>query len=332
MNRQVGRLLGAALFFFALTGLAAEGRVKLGFLVKMPEENWFQMEWRFAEQAGRDLGFDVVKIGATDGEKVLSGIDSLAAQGARGFVICTPDVKLGPAIVAKAARYGMKVMAVDDQFLGPDGRPMATVPYLGIGAREIGRTVGEVCWVELTRRGWKPEETAALAITYNELATARQRVDGARDYLVSQGFPEAAIVPSPQKTTDVEGGFNAANVAMLKRPGVKHWLVFAINDESVLGGVQALEGRGFASRDIIGVGINGMAVAVTEFRKTQATGFFGSVLLDPKRHGYDTAAMLFRWVSGGPPPPDDTRTTGTVIHRDNYQEVLRRKGLGDLVK
>ncbi len=61
--------------------------VKIGFLVKMPEEPWFQNEWKFAEQAGEKYGFEVVKIGTPDGEKVLSAIDNLAAQGAQGFVI-----------------------------------------------------------------------------------------------------------------------------------------------------------------------------------------------------------------------------------------------------
>ena len=71
---------------------------KIGFLVKQPEEPWFQLEWKFAQQAADEKGFDLIKIGAPDGEKALAAIDNLAAQGAQGFVICTPDVRLGPAI------------------------------------------------------------------------------------------------------------------------------------------------------------------------------------------------------------------------------------------
>jgi L-arabinose transport system substrate-binding protein len=42
--------------------------LKLGFLVKQPEEPWFQTEWKFADKAGKDLGFDVIKIAVPDGE------------------------------------------------------------------------------------------------------------------------------------------------------------------------------------------------------------------------------------------------------------------------
>ncbi len=68
-------------------------------------------------------------------KRVLVAIDNLAAGGVQGFVICTPDVKLGPAIVARANNYGMKLMNVDDQFVGADDQHMQGVHYLGISAR-----------------------------------------------------------------------------------------------------------------------------------------------------------------------------------------------------
>src|ERR1700712_1973524 len=92
-------------------GVTAADKVKIGFLVKQAEEPWFQTEWQFAEKAGKDHGFEVIKIAVPDGEKTRSAIDSLAANGAKGFVICPPDVSLGPSIVAKAKANDLKVMA-----------------------------------------------------------------------------------------------------------------------------------------------------------------------------------------------------------------------------
>ena len=116
--------------------------LKLGFLVKQPEEPWFQTEWKFADKAGKDLGFEVIKIAVPDGEKTLNAIDSLAASGAKGFVICTPDPKLGSAIAAKARGYDMKVIAVDDQFVNAKGKPMDTVPLVMMAATKIGERLG----------------------------------------------------------------------------------------------------------------------------------------------------------------------------------------------
>jgi L-arabinose transport system substrate-binding protein len=106
------------------------------------EEPWFQTEWAFAEKAGKEHGFTVIKIAVPDGEKTLSAIDSLAANGAKGFVICPPDVSLGPAIMAKAKLNGLKVMAVDDRFVDAKGNFMEDVPYLGMAAFEVGQKQG----------------------------------------------------------------------------------------------------------------------------------------------------------------------------------------------
>jgi len=100
---------------------ATPARIKLGFLVKQPEEPWFQYEWKGADAAAAKYGVELIKIAVPDGEKTLAAIDSLAANGAQGFVICTPDVRLGPAIVAKAKAAGLKVVTVDDRFLAADG-------------------------------------------------------------------------------------------------------------------------------------------------------------------------------------------------------------------
>ncbi len=127
MKRRIFLTLAAAAagVLFNAPVVQAADQVKIGFLVKQPEEPWFQDEWKFAEIAAKEKGFTLVKIGAPSGEKVMSAIDNLAAQKAQGFIICTPDVKLGPGIVAKAKADGLKMMTVDDRLVDGAGKPIA---------------------------------------------------------------------------------------------------------------------------------------------------------------------------------------------------------------
>src|SRR3989440_12860468 len=118
-----------------------EDKIKIGFVVKQPEEPWFQLEWKFAQQAADKDGFELIRIAAPDGEKALGAIDNLAASGAQGFVICTPDVKLGPAIVAKAQSHDLKVLAVDDQFIGGEGKTTGGGAGTGRSAGQLRRTI-----------------------------------------------------------------------------------------------------------------------------------------------------------------------------------------------
>src|SRR6202034_3361732 len=112
MKRRIFLTLAAAAagVLFNAPVVQAADSVKIGFVVKQPEEPWFQDEWKFADQAAKEKGFTLVKIGAVDGEKALAAIDNLGAQGAQGFIICTPDVKLGPAIAARSAANNLKLM------------------------------------------------------------------------------------------------------------------------------------------------------------------------------------------------------------------------------
>lgn len=311
----------------ASTGTAqGSGAIKLGFLVKQPEEPWFQLEWRFADEAQKELGFTLVKIAARDGESTLSAIDNLAAQGAQGFVICTPDPRLGPAIVKRAAEHGLRVVSVDDRFVDASGAPLAQVPYIGISARRIGEQVGEALWDEMQRRKWPLEGTGLCVITFDELQTARERTEGAIAALTAHGFPAAQIHRAAQTAPEVPAALAAADVLLTRQSDVQRWLVCSMNDNSVLGAVRALEGRGFGAERVIAVGINGTD-AIGELQKSAPTGFHGSMLLSAREHGKSSITMLHRWVTDGVEPPAETYTTGTLITRENFERVLAEHGI-----
>jgi L-arabinose transport system substrate-binding protein len=100
-----------------------------------------------------------------------------------------------------------------------------------------------------------------------------------------------------------------------------------MNDSAVLGPVRAMEGRRIPAANIIGIGINGTD-CIYEFRKPEPTGFFGSILLSPNKHGYDTTVAVYKWVTEGVEPPLVTVVEkGTLITRDNYEQVYKEQGL-----
>jgi L-arabinose transport system substrate-binding protein len=304
----------------------APSAVKIGYLVKQPEEPWFQFEWKGAEKAAAELGFELLKYGTPDGEKVMGAIDNLAVSGAQGFVICTPDVRLGPQIMARARQKNMKVMTVDDQFVKPDGSFMTDVHYIGMSASKIGESVGKALADEMKRRNWNVDETGVCLVTFEELDTARERTEGIRRALEANGVPANRIFKAPQKTTDIPGSFDAAAVLLTRQGGVKRWLIGGMNDNAVLGAVRAMEGRGFGADTVIGIGINGTD-CIDELRKAKPTGFFGSMLVSAPGEGYESAKMLYHWIKDGKVPPLDTRTEGIFITRENFEQVLKKEGI-----
>lgn len=304
------------------------GKTKIGFIVKQPEEPWFQLEWQFADEAAKQYGFELLKIAGPDGEKVLTAIDNLAANGAKGFVICTPDVKLGPGIAAKAKAQKLKFIAVDDRFIGSDGKPMEDVHYLGISARKIGHLVGETLAAEMAKRGWKPEETGCMVVSFDELDTIRDRTEGAIEGLLAKGFAKERIFKAPTQKLEIPACLDAANTLLTQHGEIRKWLICGGNDSCVLGAIRATEGRGLTLDSVCGIGINGTD-CISEFQKEKPTGFYASVLLSAKEHGFKTAEMMYQWIQDGVEPPKDTRTVGVIITRDTYKQVRAEQGIKD---
>ncbi|WP_152048642.1 arabinose ABC transporter substrate-binding protein [Aureimonas psammosilenae] len=318
-------ILAGATLLVALGSAGAED-VKIGFVVKQPEEPWFQDEWKFAQEAAKQKGFTLVEIGAEDGEKVQAAIDNLGAQGAQGFIVCTPDVKLGPGIVAKAAANNLKLMTVDDRLVDASGKAIEDVPHMGISATKIGEAVGQAISDEIKKRGWDMAKVGAVKVSYDQLPTAVDRVTGATSVLEKNGFPAANIFNAPQAKTDTEAALNAATTVINAHPEIQHWVAVGLNDEAVLGAVRATESVGVPAANVIGVGIGGAESAINEFKKPSQTGFYGTVIISPKRHGYETALNMYEWIANGKEPEKLILTSGQLATRADYEAV--RKDLG----
>ncbi|MBF4328253.1 arabinose ABC transporter substrate-binding protein, partial [Vibrio anguillarum] len=129
------------------------------------------------------------------------------------------------AIMAKAKSYDLKVITVDDQFLNAKGEPMTNVPLVMMAASEIGYRQGSELYKEMTKRSWDTATTGVMAITADELDTARRRVDGSIKALKEAGFPSNQIYRVPTKANDIPGALDAANSLLVQYPMVKQWLI-----------------------------------------------------------------------------------------------------------
>ena len=117
-------------------------------------------------------------------------------------------------------------------------------------------------------------------------------------------------------------------MVITQHPFVKRWLIFSCNDEGVLGAVRALENRGFDAESVIGIGIGGSS-SQSEFEKEEKTGFFATAFVNANRHGFDTTAMLYKWINEGIEPPKNTSTTGEILTKETYPRVMKERNISE---
>ncbi|STW28741.1 L-arabinose-binding periplasmic protein AraF [Klebsiella michiganensis] len=87
----------------------------------------------------------------------------------------------------------------------------------------------------MQKRGWDVKDTAVMAITSDELDTARRRTTGSMDALKAAGFPEQQIYRVPTKSNDIPGAFDAGNSMLVQHPNVKQLADRRHDDNTVLG-------------------------------------------------------------------------------------------------
>jgi L-arabinose transport system substrate-binding protein len=180
----------------------------------------------------------------------------------------------------------------------------------------------------MKKHGWSNDDTGVCVVTFEELATAKERTDGAINAFTAASFPQNHIHKAPQRTSDIPGAFDAVTILLTQHPAIKHWLICGMNDSAVLGAVRALEQRGFEPDSCAGVGINGTD-CISELERAKPTSFYGSMLNSAKAHGYKTSEMMFHWIKDGTEPALDTRTIGVLITRDNFRQILKEQGIRD---
>lgn len=317
------RFLLISLFMLTAFSAVAGEKVKIGYIIPDATDNWWLREWEGADISAKKHGFEVVKTEARDGEKILSTIDNYSVQGIKGFIIATPEPALGPAIVARAKKHGIKLISDANPFVGPDKKIMKDVHFSGLSAYQIGRQVGEMELNEAKKRGWNLDEVGLARMTIEELPTAMERIGGCTDYLVENGFPKANIFDAPIATWDSPGSFNAANILLTQQGKIKHWLITASNDPIVAGAVRATESRNIPAKDVIGVGINGGEEAKAEFERSQETGFYGSMFISATEHGRTVSERMYEWITADKEPPLEYLMDAIPVNRANYKEYMK---------
>ncbi len=306
---------------------AGKAPIVVAFALKSPGEPWFRREFRSAKRAGDERGFQVILEDVSKPEMVAPAMADAKKKGAEGMVICAPDTRRGPEIVAGARDHGLKLMAVDDQLADAKGEPL-DVPYVGINAPKIGRLAGEAMWKEARARKWPMDRVRLLLLTKDSLQTAKDRTDAEKQILLDKGLSAKNVFTAQVSTGDISEAISTALGVIDEHPEAEYWLIGGANDSVVIGGVRATGRSGIDANHVIGVGINGDS-ALYDLERPVKTGMYASVLLEARVHGHDTAEAMFHWIRDSKRPPDETLTSGTLITRDNFRKIVKESGLSE---
>ncbi len=318
------RLLAAAACGVVALGVGARADdIKLGYINKMGEHPWFVAEVAGAKQEAHKLG---VALSTQDvqfnADLTLTTFDTMVGDGVKGIAIVVPDRALGPVVAEKAAKAGIKLIAVDDDIYTQDKK---MVPYVGMNAGNIGRQVGTEDARLYKELGWdKLKDVRLASIEDRKADTCMQRNRGAEAAFLAAvpDFDKANIIRIPYDNT-MSSSIDAVTTTLTAHPEAGHWIFYSCNDDGVLGAVRATENSSMKPDQVIGIGIDGSR-ACDAFGSGKPTGFRGTEWIDSGKEGATAISLLVASIKDNTPLPQKTYVTTDLITAANFPQFKDR--------
>jgi L-arabinose transport system substrate-binding protein len=310
-------LLGVA----ALPAVAQDEAPLLYAINKSADQQYFiDLQTSFVAKA-EELGATALTANAElDPNLGVSLVNDAISAGAKGIAITVPDQTIGPAVADAAAAAGVALVATDDNIVDSAGNP---VPFVGFSGTDMGNKVGDEAARLLTESGWLEDDSVTLGVLATEvqsLSVCMDRTNAARQKMLDVGVPAESIFAVPYEG-ETQSGQDAAGPVITAHPDVTHWVVFACNDEGVLGTLNALQTQGVSPDNIIGVGL-GAYEACKFWAADQPSGFKAALFISGLDVGASAAQVLYDHIVNGAELPEMTIAPTTMVDASNYADVL----------
>jgi len=227
------------------------------------------------------------------------------------------------ASAAKAA--GVALVATDDPIKDASG---AAIPFVGFDGTDMGTKVGVEAAKLLTAAAWTTDGSktvGVLSVEKQDLTVCNQRTDAEKAEIQKAGVTAAQIFPVASDAT-VAGSQSASAPVITAHPKVTNWIVFGCNDESVLGGLNALAAAGVKPDAVIGVGL-GAYEACKPWAASQPSGFKAALYISGTDVGAAAAQALWDNVVNAKPLPQSTVAKTTIVDPTTYATTFSAASL-----
>jgi L-arabinose transport system substrate-binding protein len=315
----------------APTAPAASTKPLLVAINKSADQQYFiDLQNSFVDTA-TSLGADAKKFDAKlDPNLGVSLVNDAISAGAKGIAITVPDQTIGPAIAKAASDAGVVLIATDDNIKDANGNP---VPFVGFDGKDMGKKVGEAAAKLLTDSGWlkdSSKKVGVLSVEVQTLSVCNDRTDNEKAAIKAAGVPDSSVFSVPY-TGETLSSQDAAGPIITAHPEVTNWIVFACNDEGVLGTLNALATAGVNPDNIIAVGL-GAYEACKPWAAGQPSGFKASLFISGLDVGKTAATVLYDAVVNGKTPPAASYAPTSIVDPSNYTSIMDKISLANCSK
>lgn len=258
---------------------------RIGVTLLTMQHGFYQELRAGLEAAARERGYLlVVTTGEFDAARQANQIDEFIVQKLDAIVVCPCDSRSVGASIAQANAAGIPVFTADIASASPLGKVVA---HIASDNQAGGRKAAELLIAALGGTG-----TVAV-LSHPEVTSVADRVAGFKSVIASQRGVRIAAELSAEGKRD--RAVKVMEDLLQAHPGLNG--VFAINDDSALGALAAIEAAGKQGR----IHIVGYDATPEARAKIDAGAIHADVVQDPRRIGQLTIEAIDGYFNGKPP-------------------------------
>ena len=317
--RTVVRGCCASLTMFLLAGAAcdrrssdspdgARARRTVGVSLLTMQHQFYQELRAGLESASKERDLRLILVSAEfDSARQANQIDEFIVQKVDAIVVCPCDSRSVGAGIAAANQANIPVFTADIANHSPLGQVVSHIASDNVqGGREAARLMAEAL----------DEKGAVAILSHPEVASVSDRVRGFKEELA--GFAGLRLVAELSAEGKRDKAVRVMEDLLQSHPDLSG--VFAINDDSALGALAAIEAAGKAASSPANAATRGIQIvgydATPEVRAKIATrAIYGDVIQNPRQIGELTIGAVHDHLSGRKPPPLIPVAVGTYVGR-----------------
>ncbi len=259
-------------------------------------------------------GYDVVVVsGDFDVDKQKNQVSDFIVQKVAAIVLCPCDSKSIGTSIKKANEAGIPVFTADIACIAEDAKVVSHIATDNYGG---GRMAAKAMIEALGGTG------KIAILDHPEVESVIQRTKGFKDELAQaakeKGVKIDVVAQLPSGGTE-EKGFSATEDVLQRHPDLDG--IFAINDPSAMGSVQAIERAGKTGKIKV-VGFDGQLIALHAIKDGK---IYADAIQYPKLIGAKTVQPIVSYVAGEQVPSEILIPTGLYRQEDAKKDPRLKK-------
>lgn len=306
MNRIHTLLLALSALFLALPACSGKGGAKgepaVGVTLLNKQDFFYQdLEKGMREAAKKRHLHLLVQSAEKDLAQQTTQVESFTVRGVKAIIACPVDSRGIAEALKQAEKSGIAVFTAD---IAAEGVPV--VCHVASDNVQGGELAGEFLAKALK------DEGAVAVIDHPEVSSVQDRVRGFRQAIAKH--PQMRVAASPSAEGKREKALDVTTGMLQAHPDIKG--IFAINDETAMGVLKALEALG--RRDVIVVGYD----ATPEGRAAILSGgpLKADVVQHPKEIGRRVVDAVADHLAGKKVPATEPVAV-SIVTKETLQEA-----------